>query len=503
MAINEEGVKKIHEKLSDREWRLNNLYYIKDKKGKKVLFKPNVAQRELLDNLWYMNIVPKARQLGITTFFTILYLDAVLFSENKTAGIIAHRQEDMRKIFRNKIVFAWENMPDWVRMSIGEPIIQTANEIVWNKGQSIFVSMTTRSQTPNFLHISEYGYICSHDPAKADEILTGAINSVDAGQMISIESTAEGREGHFYRLTMLAKKLKDEGRKLTRLDFKLFFFPWFLDEGYRVKEDERDLVKLNQNDEAYFKNLEQQHDIKLDDLQQKWYVKKKETNGEGMYREFPSTIDEAFAVSLEGAYYKSQMDRVYLENRIGFFPVDPAFEVDTAWDLGMNDQTVILFFQTIGPEIRFVDEYANSGQGLKHYVDVLQEKKYRYGKHHLPHDAAVRDISTGFSRETMLWDLGLSNTYISPRLTVLEGIDKVRLLFPRFRFNESTTPLITGALASYRKEWDANNGVWKNSARHDDSSHFADALRSMAVVWNEGQAQYGGEGEAQIISVFG
>ena len=57
--------------LADREWRLNNLYYIKDKQGAKILFKPNWAQQQLLKP-HYLNIILKARQLGVTTFHALL-----------------------------------------------------------------------------------------------------------------------------------------------------------------------------------------------------------------------------------------------------------------------------------------------------------------------------------------------------------------------------------------------------------------------------------------------
>ena len=493
----------VKEHLSDRNWRLNNLYYIRNEKGEKVLFKPNVPQQTLLDNLWYMNIVPKARQLGITTFFTILYLDAVLFSENKTAGIIAHKQEDMKKIFRGKILFAWENLPEWIKNSIGAPVIDTANELAWSNGSSIFVSLSTRSQTPNFLHISEYGYICAHDPAKADEILTGAINSVHAGQMISIESTAEGREGHFYRLVMQAKKLHDEGKRLTPLDFKFHFFPWWLDARYVLRKAE--FVVLTSEDDEYFNNLKRRHGIELSIEQQRWYVKKKETNSTGMLQEFPSTVDEAFSISMEGAYFKVQMDKVYNEKRIGFFPVDPTVPVDTAWDLGMNDTMVIVFFQRVGPEIRFVDVYWNSNEGLEHYVKVMRERGYRFGRTYLPHDAAVRDLSAvgGVTREMVLWELGITDTQKAAKVGLLEGIEKVRQLFPRFRFDEKNTSRLYEALMSYRKDWDANNGVWKSTPKHDDASHFADAVRVMAVCFTEGSSYTQEQADVQIESVFG
>lgn len=83
--------------MKDWKWRIENLYYIVDKNGKKVKFKPNWAQRRVLDSFWFFNIILKARQLGITTFFCIVYLDQVLFKANKTAGIIAHTDSDTKK----------------------------------------------------------------------------------------------------------------------------------------------------------------------------------------------------------------------------------------------------------------------------------------------------------------------------------------------------------------------------------------------------------------------
>jgi hypothetical protein len=236
----------------------------------------------------------------------------------------------------------------------------------------------------------------------------------------------------------------------------------------------------------YFAQLKSKHNISLSAPQKVWYQKKREMMGDSIFQEFPSTFEEAFATSLEGAYYSKEMFKVFAEKRIGFFPVEPTIEVETAWDLGMNDQTVIVFFQTIGPEIRIVDCYENSGEGLQHYVDVLKNRGYKYGKHILPHDVAVRDLSEGVTREQILWNMGIRNTLIAPKSGINDGIEKVRSLFHRFRFNESSTKTLTDALSNYRREWDDNLGVCKDRPRHDNSSHHADAMRTLASVWEEG-----------------
>lgn len=49
--------------LMNQEWRLSNLYKIKDKEGNVVDFVPNWAQKTLLKP-HNLNIVLKARQLG-------------------------------------------------------------------------------------------------------------------------------------------------------------------------------------------------------------------------------------------------------------------------------------------------------------------------------------------------------------------------------------------------------------------------------------------------------
>ena len=481
-------VDELVEKLGDFKWRLNNLYFVRNEKGIKVPFKLNPAQVEMLDDMWYLNIIVKARQLGMTTFFTLFYLDQILFSDNKIAGIIAHKEDDMKKIFRTKIKFPLQHLHPWLKKYVGRMDTSTANEIVFDNGGSIFVALSTRSGTVNFLHISEFGYICAHDPKKADEILTGAINSVHAGQMISIESTAEGREGHFYRLAMIAERARQQNLKLTALDFKIKFFPWWNDARYVLKNVD---VPINQKMVDYFKELETKHDIFLTTEQKHWFIKKREMLSDGMYQEFPSTLDEAFRVSLEGAYYVNEMSKVYSEKRIGFFPIDSKYDVNTAWDLGMNDHNVILFYQEIGPEIRFVDFYENRNIGLEHYVKILREKGYRYGMHYLPHDAGVRDLSAKSNkyadaptREQVLWELGMYNTVVTGKPALSDGIEKVRSLFPRFRFNEENTKTLSDSLANYRKDTDKMTGAFKNQQKHDDNSHRADAVRVLALGYS-------------------
>src|ERR1043165_9738017 len=102
----------------DPRWRLSNLYWITDKDGKRVHFQPNDVQIKLLDDLHTLNIILKARQLGFTTLCCLVYLDACVFTPNTRAGVIAHRLDDAKVIFRDKIKFPFDNLAEGIRSPV-------------------------------------------------------------------------------------------------------------------------------------------------------------------------------------------------------------------------------------------------------------------------------------------------------------------------------------------------------------------------------------------------
>jgi len=218
---------------ADPLWRLNNLYFITNKAGKVVPFKLNDAQVNLYDELWYLNIILKARQLGFTTFIDLMFLDACVFNSNIRAGIIAHTLDDAGVIFRDKVKFAYDHLPDQIK-AINPAIEDSAKTLTLKNNSSLRVGTSMRSGTLQYLHVSEYGKICAKHPEKAQEIKSGALNAVEKGQFIFIESTAEGREGHFYDMCQKAQHHAEQNSKLTELDFKFHFFPWHRDPSYQM-----------------------------------------------------------------------------------------------------------------------------------------------------------------------------------------------------------------------------------------------------------------------------
>ena len=99
------------QRLKNKDWRINNLYKIRNKEGKLIKFVRNRAQKHFNENKWYRNLILKSRQLGFTTDEAIDSLDDALFTPNTDALLIAHNLEAGASIFDKKIVFAWDRFP--------------------------------------------------------------------------------------------------------------------------------------------------------------------------------------------------------------------------------------------------------------------------------------------------------------------------------------------------------------------------------------------------------
>lgn len=461
------------EDLVNPYWRINNLYYIVDKKGCKIKFQLNWAQQELYENMWYCNVILKARQLGMSTFVCILFLDRCLFNSNVSAGIIAHTLEDAQQMFR-RVKFAYDSLSDFIKTRITADN-DTSQMLKFSNGSSIRVGTSLRSSTFQYLHISEFGKICAKYPDKAREIVTGSLNTVGVGQYTFIESTAEGREGYFFDICNKAKALKDAKKELTELDFRFHFFPWWGEPGYRIGSSNM----LNQEMHEYFLSLKTQG-IELDEFQKNWYALRFSTQSEDMKREFPSTPQECWEVSNLGTYYAKHITQARLEKRICSVPYDDALEVHTAWDLGYNDSTTIWFFQVYGKEIRLIDYLEGSGESLQYWIGEVKKKPYVYGKHLAPHDIMVHEYTSGMTRQSSARKLGLVLIPV-PKVEIIPGIDAARNLLNRCWFDESGCEKGLKALENYRKEWNERAGCWASHPLHNWASHGADAFRALAT----------------------
>jgi len=487
---------KLREILSDKWQRLNSLYWIIDKEGKKVHFRMNPDQERLFENMWYMNLILKDRQRGFTTVIDLYILDECIFNENVEGGIIAHREEDAKKIFRRKIKFPYDNLPDQIKVA-RPTTTNRIDELAFPNNSVVYVSTSMRSGTLQYLHLSEFGKVCAKFPDKAREIVSGSFEAVQPGQIIFVESTAEGREGYFYEYCRMAQAVQKDGRQLTKLDFKFFFYGW-PDDPEKVLDEP---FPLTEADNRYFRELESKIGRKLLDRQKWWWAAKKTILREEMKKENPGTPEEAFEAAIEGAYYSAQFMQIREEGRIIDVPYTPGIRVDTWWDLGWDDSTAIWFTQTVGKEIHVIDYYENANEGLLHYAKILEEKSdergFRYGRHVGPHDIEVHELGPGKTRKEQareLEDKSTERVYcinfeVAPKIeSQMDGIEAVRNILPYCWFDKSHTEINfdkksvgLACLEAYRKEYNEKTESYHSRPLHNWAAHGAKAFETLAM----------------------
>lgn len=194
----------------------------------------------------------------------------------------------------------------------------------------------------------------------------------------------------------------------------------------------------------------------------------------------------SFDAPVEGAYYENEFNWLYKQEpkRLAAIPHEPKLPVHTAWDIGSDDDTAIIFFQQYGQEIRIIDCLSDNNQSVAYYWRKLQERAnsegYNYGMHLAPHDIKVTEWGTGKTRFETARELGLKFK-ILPRLDVQDGIDATRMILKKCWFDQVKCESLIDALVHYHKEKDEKKQRWANKPFHDWSSHFADAMRYLAL----------------------
>jgi len=339
--------------IKNQEWRLNNLYWIITKDGDKQVFSMNRAQKHFFDH--YLNIphpyhrhcILKSRQLGFTTFIDLFLLDSILFNNNKEGIIIAHKVEDATQIFDKKIDFAVRNMAEDVKGAYfkinhnSARKIQSVIDYGPEKGStsSIAVSVSGRSGTYHYVHISEFAKMCVMFPKRAEEVESGTFPAVPFDGFIFIESTAEGMAGRFYEIfneNWLSRE------KITPLLSQVQFLPHF----YNWQYDDMEMKKIYENIpvakmeacEIDWAEYQKEHSLTDKEITY-YYMKWLQFGGKNspdaikkLMQEFPTTHEEAFLSTGQTYFSTAKVARLLNETVSG-----------TRGELGNNDKGEVIF----------------------------------------------------------------------------------------------------------------------------------------------------------------
>lgn len=483
--------------LPSKLWRLNNLYTIVNKYGKRIPFIMNRAQHIVYaESLRHPRLlILKSRQQGISTFWLVSFFDDGITNKDLSIGLMAQGQDEASTLLDRTKILEEEINPtikDFLHVGIKT---NNTKEFKLNNGSNIFIRTSFRSTTLQRLHISEMGKIANNYPDKAAEVKTGTLQAVAQGNIAVIESTAEG-DNMFKEMWDTAFTYTGD---LSLKDFKPIFLSWLDDPDCNVAVDQ----VFEKSHMKYFAELLKQG-FEISQTQKNFWVVQHRELGERVYQEYPATPEEAFKATKVGTYYadayldnvlKGNREVEYIKDDYGQFEKSQLYDdnlgVQLAIDLGMDDTFVITVFQWYNKQWRIIDEYYDSGEGIEYYCDWIKDQWWFSNLYHiiLPHDANVKELGNAKKREEVFAEhLAVdkngrpTNIYftILEKTSVNEGIDAVRRVLANLWVCKKVSYL-KKCLLNYSKEWDKVRLRWKNKPFHNEWSNGADSIRYMAV----------------------
>lgn len=428
-----------------------------------------------------------------TTLISILWLDHALFNSDQLCVQVAQTREDAEAIFKGKVVKAYDNLPP--ALLAARPTKQkTATQIEFSNGSIVRVATSARGGTPHRLHVSEMGKIGAKFPEKSREIVSGSFPAVPMDGIIVVESTAEGQAGDFKKIVDEARELAQKGVELNPKQFRFHFYPWWQEVAYRLPEMQARHVPITAKEHEYFDKLEATVGVEITLGQRAWWISTFESeclsDPELMWREYPSTPDEAFQVSTDGTFLAEQLKRARESGRIGAFPHVDGFPVNTFWDIGSSDGTAIWLHQHVAGMDRFFHFIEGWEKPYSHFIKELQDVGVKHsitwGVHYLPHDAEherqqANKVASPKSELESLKGIG-GRWDVVPRVDALiHGISKLRQRFSTYCFDETGCKQGIAHLTAYRKKWHRATSTWSDEpVKQGGHTEAADAIRQHA-----------------------
>src|SRR3990167_4564262 len=138
----------------NKVWRINNLYNIRTKNQGITRFKLNDLQinilRDIVGQKPIRHFTLKTRQVGLSTFWLIYWLDDTVFKEGVITGVVAHKEESVQHLM-SIIKIAVETFPGGIE-------VKESNQtrITFPNNSAIMFSLEFRSIPLHNLHISEW-----------------------------------------------------------------------------------------------------------------------------------------------------------------------------------------------------------------------------------------------------------------------------------------------------------------------------------------------------------
>ena len=488
--------------LGDPVWRLANLYECQNQDGETVRFVPSPEQRLVIWCIfvlgWQRIIIPKARQLGMSLMLSLICLDQMLFKEGFRASWIDKTRPDARKKLKDKMLFAFDRLPESVREGVTINRRTLDEFAVQSKGEElspeslVSVGINYRGGTVEGLVCSEWGWIQAYDRLRSKEINDGALPAVERASegWCVVETTWEGGlDGELGPYVAEALRVPEEQK--GRRSWRILFFGWHTDRLYRQSHGYVDAESAKYFQEAEAMGLVLEHEQKL------WYAERRRTKSR-VKAEFPSFAHECWDSMPEGSIYGAWIERAKDAGRINDFQTDTRWPVHTFWDLGLPINTVCWLIQVTPQEIRVLDVQMELDITLVERWARLRAKGFTFGTHYLPWEADAAG-TTGIK------DVDEFRRVCGPNVRIVPvthnkwtAITATREMFGRFVFHATNCEVGLEHLKRYRAERATSSGIAKDVPVHDKYSHAADAFRQCVQAIHAGMIE-GGQAVGAVV----
>lgn len=185
-----------------------------------------------------------------------------------------------------------------------------------------------------------------------------------------------------------------------------------------------------------------------------------------------------------GAYYAVEMRQLRERDGIRHVLPMPNNPVHRTWDIGVKDDTSIIWFQVQGGKPVIIDAYSASGVGVDHYAEVIHKRGWQVAGSidWVPHDAAVKEWGSGRTRVESMIAEGLNPRFVT-MASKADGIQAARRTLKTAIFDPSTADTLVSALEQYRREWDDDKKTFRVSEVRDWTTHLSDAFRYLSLAW--------------------
>jgi hypothetical protein len=193
-----------------------------------------------------------------------------------------------------------------------------------------------------------------------------------------------------------------------------------------------------------------------------------------------------FNSSVLGAFFALEMLDVRRERRVQEITPDYDRPVHRAWDIGVRDDTAVIWWQMVGGQVFVLDVYGASNVGVQHYAEVIEQRKKQHGWidgiDYVPQDAKVKEWGIGRTRVESMRLHGLDPQVVRDA-SKADGIEAARRTLPLCVFHPRCEEILLSALEQYHRKWDEELKAFGKDAEHDWTSHYADTFRYMALAW--------------------